>query len=72
MQKAQETWVWSLSRKDPLEEGRVTQSSAPAWEILWTEEPGGLQSIGLQSQTRLNPLSMSKVVSSKGWQNCSN
>ena len=42
MQKAQETWVWSLSRKDPLEEGRVTQSSAPAWEIPWTEEPGGL------------------------------
>ena len=43
----QETWVRSLGRKDPLEEGMVTLSSILAWRIQWTEEPGGLQSIGL-------------------------
>ena len=49
----QETQVWSLSREDPLEEGMATHSSIPAWRIPWTEEPGGLQSIGLHrvSQT---------------------
>ena len=44
----QETWVRSLGWKDPLEEGMATYSSLLAWEILWTEEPGGLQSIKLQ------------------------
>ena len=34
--------------EDPLEKGMVTHSSIPAWEIPWTEEPGGLQSIGSQ------------------------
>ena len=41
-------WVRSLGQKDPLEEGLVTHSSILAWEILWTEDPGGLQSMGLQ------------------------
>ena len=40
--------VWSLGWEDPLEEGRATHSSILAWIILWTEEPGGLQSVGLQ------------------------
>ena len=44
----QETWVQSLDREDPLEEGMATHSSILAWRILQTEEPGGLQSIGLQ------------------------
>ena len=44
----QETWVRSQSWEDPLEEGVVTHSSIPAWRILWTKEPGGLQSMGLQ------------------------
>ena len=44
----QETRVRSPSREDPLEEGMATHSSILAWEILWTEEPGGLQSMGLQ------------------------
>ena len=48
MQEAQETWVRSLGQKDPLEEEMATYSSIVAWRILWTEEPGGLQSIGLQ------------------------
>ena len=44
----QETWVWSLGWKDPLEEGMATHSSILAWRIPWTEEPGGLQSKGSQ------------------------
>ena len=46
MQETQETWVRSLGREDPLEEGVETHSSILAWEIPRTEEPGGLQSIG--------------------------
>ena len=41
-----EMWVRSLGQKDPLEEEIATHSSILAWEILWTEEPGGLQSMG--------------------------
>ena len=48
MQKTQETWVQSLSREDPLEKEMETHSSILAWESPWTEEPGGLQSMGLQ------------------------
>ena len=44
----QETWVQSLGWKDPLEKGTATHSSNLAWEIPWTEEPGGLQSMGSQ------------------------
>ena len=50
----QETWVRSLGREDPLEMGMEPQSSILAWRIPWTEDPGGLQSVGLQSQTRLS------------------
>ena len=45
--------VPSLGREDPVEEGMVTHSSILAWRIPWTEESGGLQSIGLWSRTRL-------------------
>ena len=41
-------WVQSLGREDPLEKGMATQSSILAWRIPWTEEPGGLQSMGSQ------------------------
>ena len=44
----QEAEVWSLDWEDPLEEGMATHSSVLAWRIPWTEEPGGLQSMGLQ------------------------
>ena len=44
----QETWVWSLGREDPLEKEMATHSSILAWRISWTEEPGGLQSMGSQ------------------------
>ena len=43
-----ETWVRSLGREDPLEEGMATHSSILAWRIPWTEEPGGLQSMRSQ------------------------
>ena len=46
-----ETPVCSLGQEDPLEEGMATHSSILAWRILWTEEPGGLLSVGSQSQT---------------------
>ena len=48
MPEMQETWVQSLGRKDPLEEGMVTHSSILARRIPWTEEAAGLQFIGLQ------------------------
>ena len=41
----QETWVQSLGREDPLEEGMATHSSVLAQRIPWTENPGGLQSM---------------------------
>ena len=44
----QETQVQSMVWEDSLEEGMATHSSILAWRIPWTEEPGGLQSIGLQ------------------------
>jgi len=44
----QETRVQSLGQKDLLEKRMATPSSILAWRIPWTEEPGGLQSIGLQ------------------------
>ena len=44
----QETWVRSLSQKDPLEKGMATHSSILAWQSPWTEEPDGLQSVELQ------------------------
>ena len=49
-----ETWVQSLGGEEPLEKEMATHSSILAWEIPWTEEPGGLQSMELQkSQTQL-------------------
>jgi len=48
VQETKESWVPSLVREDPLEEEIATHSSILAWKILWTEEPGGLQSIELQ------------------------
>ena len=44
----QETWVQSLGQEDPLEKEIATHSRILAWEIAWTEEPGGLQSKGSQ------------------------
>ena len=48
MQELQETQVQIVGWEDPLEEGMATHSSILAWRILWTEEPGRVQSTGLQ------------------------
>ena len=61
------TWVQSLDWEDPLEEGMATHSSILAWEIPWTEEPGGLQFMGLQRvrqdwATNTNPFHTSQAV----------
>ena len=48
MQETQKTWVQFLGQQDPLEEEMATHSSTLAWKIPWTEEPGRLQSMGLQ------------------------
>ena len=50
----QEMWVESLGREDPLEKEMATHSSILAWEIPWSEESGGLQSMGLQSRPQLS------------------
>ena len=50
----QQIWVGSLGREDPLEEDPATHSSVPAWRTPQTEEPGGLQSMGVtKSRTQL-------------------
>ena len=49
-----ETQVQSLGQEDPLEKEMATPSSTLAWRIPWMEEPGGLQSTGSQSRTRLS------------------
>ena len=46
IQETYETQAQSLGQEDPLEKGMTIHSSILAWEIPWTEEPGGLQSVG--------------------------
>ena len=48
MQETEQMWVQSLGLKDPLEKGMKTHSVILAWRIPWTEEPGGLKSMGSQ------------------------
>jgi hypothetical protein len=62
MQEPQETRVPSLGREDPLEEGMGTYSGILAWGNPWTEEPGGLQPLGSQSQTQLKRPSMHRCT----------
>ena len=54
MQETQGTRVQSLGWEDPLGKEMATDSSILAWKIPWIEEPGGLESTGSQSQTRLH------------------
>ena len=54
MPTVRETWVRSLCQEDPLEKEMETHSSTLAWKIPWTEERSRLQSMGLQSLTRLS------------------
>ena len=62
-----ETRVRSLGREDPLEKEMATHSSTLAWRIPWREEPGRLQSMGLQSRTRLSDLICATTRQSKWW-----
>ena len=59
-----ETGVQSMGWKDPLEEEMATHSRILAWRIPWTEEPGGLQSMGSHSQTRPSDLARTRLG---GW-----
>ena len=59
-----ETWVQSLGWEDPLEKETATHSSILAWRIPWKEEPGGLQSMGLQSWTELSDFTFTLTQSS--------
>jgi len=76
MQKTQETWVQSLGPEDPLEKEMATHSSILAWRIPWTEEPGRLQSMGLQRIRQDGsdrawvhaPLMLAKVLPTATWQ----
>ena len=56
----QETWVQFLGREDSLEKEMAIHSSILAWKIPWTEEPGGLQSMGSKSRTRLSDYTTNK------------
>ena len=58
----QETWVQYLGQNDPLEKGMATQSSILAWKIPWTEEPGGLWSMGLQRVGHTEQLTLSQFT----------
>ena len=60
--KAGRCWFIPWVGMIPLEEGMATFSSVLAWRIPWTEEPGGLWSIGSQSQTQLKRLSMHAYI----------
>ena len=52
----QETWVQFLGQEDPLEKEMATHSSILTWRIPWTEEPGRLQSMGLQESDMTSQL----------------
>ena len=56
-----ETWVRSLDQEDPLEKEMATHSRILAWEIPWTEEPGWLQSMGLQESQALAPNQQQRI-----------
>jgi len=61
-------WVQSLGWEDPLEKGMATHSSILAWRIPWTEEPGRLQSMGLEESDMTERLTLSlSFHPSGGW-----
>ena len=64
----QETWVQSMGWEDPLEKGMAIYSSILAWRILWTEEPGKLQSMESQESYMpqlLNNSNCTKVLTNE-------
>ena len=67
MQEMKETQARSLSWEDPLKKKMATHSSILAWRIPWTGEPGVLQSVGSQSQTRLSDEHMRTHIEDEEW-----
>ena len=61
VQETQETWVPSVGWEDPLEEEMATHSSILAWKISWTEEPGGLQSMGCKESDTTERLTLTNL-----------
>ena len=62
----QETWIQSLGQEDLLEKEMAIHSSMLAWRVPWTEEPGGLQSLGLQeSDTLVTKLLLQHTISTQ-------
>ena len=55
-----ETWVQSLGRENPLEKEMATHSSFLAWRIPWTEEPGGIQSMGHKELDIIEQLTLTR------------
>ena len=58
----QKTWVRSLGREDPLEKEMATHSSILTWKISWTQEPGGLQSMGSQESGTTERLTLTYLL----------
>ena len=63
MQETQETWVQSLGQEDPLEEEMANHSSILTWEIPWTKDTGGLQSIGRKELDTTDQAHLSYIIS---------
>ena len=61
-----ETWVLSLGQEDPLEKEMATHSSIFAWRTPWTEEPGGLESMGSQRLVRTRLSDFTSLFTSQG------
>ena len=62
-----ETQVLSLGHEDPLEEGMATHSNILAWRIPWTEQPGGLQSMGSHTFLILKMCIFTLFLNQSGW-----
>ena len=65
-----ETWIWSLGWEAPLEKGMATHCSILVWRIPWTEESGGLQPMGSQSETQIQSDWIILLYSQKLTQHC--
>ena len=65
--RQKETQVQSLGQEDPLEEGRATHSGILAWKTPWTEEPGGLQSIGHKDSDTTERLACINLLLGRSW-----
>ena len=63
----QEAWVQSLSQEDALEKELATHSGILAWKIPWTEEPGGLQSMGWQGVGHDLVTKQQQQMTGQGW-----